>query len=219
MARTALALALLSPLAFPAAASGQACVGRPIGGLAARALVAEIAAVRDGAGSVGADLGGALWANPGGFTAYSAAYARRTIAGGDAHVAELQLLAELPSGTLLPPGGGLCLTTGLAAAWHDSPDPSGDERAIAFPAGIAAGFVVPMGPTFRVYPYLNPRVLVPGAPGESRAAVRAAIEGGFGFARRALVGRLRVARSFGSPDDARPPFPRTRAALELGIRF
>jgi hypothetical protein len=210
---------LLPPLAFPAAAFGQACVGRPIGGLAARALVAEIAAVRDSAGSVGADLGGAFSANPGGFTAYSASYARRAISGGDAHLAELQLLAELPSGALLPPGGGLCLTTGLAAAWHDSPDPAGQKRVIAFPAGIAAGLLVPMGPTFRVYPYLNPGVVVTGTSGESRGGARAAIEGGLGFARRAMIGRLRVARSFGSAHGSRPPFPRTRAALELGIRF
>lgn len=181
--------------------------------------MAEIAALRDSAGSVGADLGGAVWSNPDGFTAYSAAYARRTISGGDAHVAELQLLAELPSGALLPPGGGLCLTTGLAAAWHDMPDPAGEKRVVAFPAGIAAGFLVPMGPTFRVYPYLNPRLVVTGPRRESRGGAHAAIEGGLGFARRALVGRLRVARSFGSADGARAPFPRTRAALELGIRF
>jgi hypothetical protein len=218
-ARATLLLVLLSPLVFPAAASGQACVGRPVGGLAARALLAEIAVVRDSARSAGADAGGAFWANPGGFTAYSASYARRTVSGGDAHVAELQLLAELPSANFLPPGGGLCLTTGLAAAWHDSPDSSGEERTVALPAGFAAGMLVPLGPALRVYPYLNPRLVVTGSRGEAGGRARASFEGGLGFARRAIVGRVRLARIFGSADGTRPPFPELRAALELGIRF
>lgn len=227
---TALLAALL---VAPAPAHAQACVGRPIGGLVARALVSEVAHVRYEAavgaadledGATGADVGGGYWANPAGFLAYSVGYARRLMPGTDADVARLGLVAELPTPGILPPGGGLCLTSGVSGSRYDPPDPADERRSVSVPIGIAAGVVVPAGPRTRFYPYVNPRLVLTDSRGGDRPHAadpwsRAAVEAGVGFARAALVGRARVGVSAGGVGTARPPMADLRAGIEAGIRF
>lgn len=220
-------------LAIPTVTHAQACAGRGIGGLVGRATVADVAYVRYqeavGAASVeggasGTDVGAAYWANPGGFIAYSVAYARRLMPGTDSDVARLGLIAELPWRAILPPGGGICLTAGVSASWYDPADPADERRAISVPLGVAAGFVVPAGPTTRFYPYVHPRlVLTDHRGGEggrpSDPAVRLGVESGLGFARGPLVGRARAGAALRPVGSARPPQPDLRVGVELGMRF
>lgn len=214
----ALVFAVLSALSAATPAAAQVCLGRPVGGLAARAVVGEAALVRySGAGGDdGFDVGAAYWANPRGFIAYSAGYARRMLEGRDGHVARFGLAAELPQTGALPPGASTCFTAGVTGAWFDALEGGGEHDAVSFPIGAAVGFVVPLGPTARLHPYLHPR-LVLGDTGDGAAAP--SIEGGFGFASGPLVGRARVATSFDEAGAYRAPLPDLRAGLELGIRF
>jgi hypothetical protein len=219
-------------LAMPAVTHAQACVGRPIGGLAGRAIVADVAHVRyeeavgaadvEG-GASGMDVGAAYWANPGGFIAYSIGYARRLMPGTDSDVARLGLVAELPPTRILPPGGGICLTSGISGSWYAPPDPADERRVISVPLGVAAGFVVPAGPTARFYPYVIPRLVLTdyrGGPTQpSDPTIRPAVEAGLGFARGPLVGRARVGTALRGVGSARPPLPDLRIGVELGMRF
>lgn len=216
----ALIAAILVALAAAAApAAAQVCLGQPVGGLAARAVVGEVALVRySGAdGDDGFDIGAAYWANPRGFIAYSAGYARRMLDGRDGHIARLRLAAELPQTAALPPGASTCLTAGVTGAWFDALEGGGEDDAVSFPVGAAVGFLVPLGPTARLHPYLHPQIVLGDTGGDGSAAP--SIEGGFGFASGALVGRARVVTSFGEAGADRAPLPDLRAGLELGIRF
>lgn len=221
---------LAALLAIPGPAAAQACVGRPVGGLAAGAVVAEVAHARYDAaagtedGARGSDVGAGFWANPRGFLAYSAGYTRRIMAGGDANLARLGIVAELPPSGILPPGGGFCLVSGVSGSWYEPVDPDDRRRTISVPLGIAAGLVIPAGSTTRLYPYLSPQLVLSSTGGGSypRPADPSSgvgIESGVGFARAAVVGRGRVRVSVPRVGPSRPPFPDLGVGVELGIRF
>lgn len=224
----ALILAAAAPLA------AQSCLGRGVGGLAARAVVGEVARVEyRGAAGSGTDFGAGYWANPGGPLAYSVAYARRFLDGPDPHTARAELAFEVGSPGWLPPGGGACITGGLEGSVYDMPEHDESWRIVSLPVGLALGFVAPVTRTARIYPFVHPRItftsstrrhdpqhsldfgrLLPVDP-----LVRVVVDAGAGLARGPLVGRLRVGGTLRTVGEARPPIPNLRAALEIGIRF
>jgi hypothetical protein len=221
--------ASLMVLAGTAPVAGQVCLGRPIGGLAGHALVAQTAyAVYDLDERVqGADLGAEYWGNPRGFAAYSAGYTRRFMreGGPDLNIARARLVAELPRIPRLPPGAGACLTAGASGAWAEDAPRGANLTAYAFPLGVAVGMTVPAGATSRVYPYLHPRVAIARGDGEalgfdfSERYTALLVEAGMGYARGPLVGRLRLLLGR-RPDGAGiGPIPDLRAGIEAGIRF
>lgn len=216
-------------LIAPAPAAAQTCLGRAIGGVAGHAVVGQLAyAAYDLDQRVnGIDLGAAYWGNPGGFTAYSAGYNRRFMGDGgpDLDVANVRAVAELPRVRPLPPGAGACLTVGAAGARASAGIGGADLTAYAFPIGLAVGLTLPAGPTSRIYPYLHPQVVIARSDGEvfgfefSERYTALVVEGGMGFARGPLLGRLRILLG-GRPDEAGiGPLPDLRAGVEAGIRF
>lgn len=205
-----------------------------MGGLAARAVLGEVARVehRGTAGS-GTDFGAGYWANPGGPLAYSVAYARRVLDGPDPHTARAELAFETGAPGWLPPGGGACITVGLEGSVYDVSEHDESWRIVSLPVGVAMGFVVPVTTGSRMYPFVHPRVSFTsttrrhdpqdplGSPRVVAAGplVRVVVDAGAGIARGPLVGRLRVGGTLRSVGEARPPIPDFRVGLEMGIRF
>lgn len=222
-------LAPLLLLLAPTPAGAQACLGRGIGGLAGHAVVGQAAYASYDLGdrADGADLGAALWGNPRGLVAYSAGYTRRFMngSGPDLDVAGAMLSAELPRIPLLPPGAGACVTVGGAGAWAADAPPGTELESYSLPLGLAVGLTVPAGPISRLYPYLHPRLVLARADGAAfgfdveERYTAFALEGGLGFARGPLVGRVRIL--FGARPDGVgiSPLPDLLAGLEAGIRF
>lgn len=214
---------------FAAPADAQACLGRPIGGLAGHAVLAQTAysAYHLEDRIDGADLGAVYWGNPRGFAAYSAGYTRRFMSGGgpDLDVLHALVAAELPRLAPLPPGSGACLTLSGSGTWIDDQPGGTDLAAYAVPVGLAVGLTVPAGRTSRVYPYLHPQILLARADGEafgfevSERYTALVVEGGMGFARGPLVGRATILVGARADGAGIGPVPDLRAGIEAGIRF
>lgn len=215
--------------------AAQSCLGRGVGGLAARAVVAEAARVEyRGAAGSGADAGAGYWANPGGPIAYSVGYARRLLDGADPHIARGKIAFEFGAPPRLPPGAGVCITGGVQASLYDEHQHNQSWRIVSVPLGAALGLVIPVSRTTRIYPFIHPSVSLsfhdtrhygspetPGSDGElyTGPLPHMVLEVGAGFARGPVVGRLRFGGTHRPVDEAKPPIPDLRAALEMGIRF
>lgn len=243
----AVALAAVALSVAPAAA--QVCLGRGIGGLAARAVVAHAEAVRwdshpvSGDDPTGTEVGVEYAGNPRAPIAYSVGAGRRILSGDlhDATVAAAELNLLLPQFPGVPQGAGLCATAGVHAAWGagdfaaSSPVDGAAEAELdlnshAIPIGLALGITLPLTPATRLYPFVAPAAIYTRYPvvtrpplaapyTNTRSAVVFGIRAGIGLAR----GRL-IARALGSwtdqPDDAAiTALPSRAVSLELGLRF
>lgn len=225
--RTAFLVLLLSLAAAPAGA--QVCIGRPIGGLAGHAAVAQAgyAAYDLDERLSGVDVGASYWGNPRGFIAYSAGFARRFMegGGGDLDLVRADASAELPALVRLPPGAGGCLTAGAAGAWIRDQLAGTDFSALSLPIGLGFGLTLPAGAEARLHPYLHPQLVFTTSDGEvigfevTERYTSVALEAGVGFARGPVVGRLRLLAGDRPEGAGLGPIPDFRGGLEVGIRF